>query len=86
MPAEPGQDYTYQPTHGKGFGHNARGSELTAEMTELDLKPGTPVTVLELDADSGWPLVQWKDDVGIDRITTIEPGEFDADFAPVTGE
>jgi hypothetical protein len=52
-------------------------------MIELDLKPGTPVTVHSLDEDSGWPIVEWTDDKGLGRMTTIEPTEFDNDFAPV---
>jgi aminoglycoside N3'-acetyltransferase len=56
--------------------------DLTAEMTELDLKPGTVVTVHSLDAESAWPIVGWTDDVGIDRLTSIEPAVFDSDFTP----
>jgi hypothetical protein len=83
MAAQVGADYTYQPQHGSGFGHNALGQPLSAEMIELDLKPGTPVTVHSLDEDSGWPIVEWTDDKGLGRMTTIEPTEFDNDFAPV---
>jgi len=54
---------------------------LTAEMTELDLKPGTPVTVHEIDPE-GWVIVDWVDDVSIGRLTAVEPVEFDADFTP----
>jgi hypothetical protein len=85
MPAVAGDDYTYQPSHGNGFGENALGQALSAEMQELDLLPGTPVTVLELDAQSSWPLVEWVDGKGLPRITTVEPNEFDSDFAPVGG-
>jgi hypothetical protein len=83
IPPNPGDRFTYEPTHNNGFGHNASGNPLSAEMSALDLVPGTPVTVLELDADSGWPIVQWVDSVNIDRLTTIEPNEFDQDFRPV---
>jgi hypothetical protein len=86
MAAEEGAQYTYEPGHGKGFGENALGAPLSAEMSELDLTPGTLVTVLELDKGegetAGWPLVQWVDAKGLDRITTVEPSEFDADFQP----
>ena len=82
MPAEPGDKYNYSHPEGAGFGKNALGQDLSAEMTELDMADGTPVTVLELDADSGWPLVQWVDAKGIDRITTIEPELFDLYFVP----
>lgn len=86
MTAVPGNAYTYDPAHGMGFGASARGEDLTAEMTELDLKPGSTVTVLELDAESGWPIVQWTDDVGIGRLTTIDPAVFDADFLAAGGK
>jgi hypothetical protein len=69
----------YQPGHGQGYGQNALGGELTAEMTELDLKPGTEVTYLQ-DDDAGWALVQWVDGKDLDRITAIEPAQFDSDF------
>jgi plastocyanin len=81
--ANPGDLFTYTPDHGNGYGHNAKGQELTAEMTELDLKPGTQVRFLEYDADSLWPLVEWVDDQTIDRITTIEPDSFTNDFVPL---
>jgi hypothetical protein len=83
MPATTGDEYLYNPGHGNGYGHNAKGQELTSEMTELDLKPNTEVTFLEFDADSDWPLVEWVDGQGIDRITTIEPSSFTDDFTPL---
>jgi hypothetical protein len=75
-----GGSVTYDPSHGHGFGHAALGDVLTAEMTELDMTPGTVGTYLEDDADSGWPLFQWIDGKGIDRITTIDPDTWAADF------
>jgi plastocyanin len=78
-PANKGDKFIYEPSHGHGYGHAAKGQELTAEMTELDLKPGTEVTFLEYD-QSDWPLVEWVDGVGIDRITAIEPDQFSSDF------
>jgi hypothetical protein len=77
--ANSGDNLVYQPSHGNGYGQNARGEVLTAEMTELDLKPGTEVIYMQ-DDDEGWALVQWVDGVGIDRITAIEPAQFDSDF------
>jgi hypothetical protein len=77
--ANAGDKLMYQPAHGTGYGHNALGQELTAEMTELDLKPGTEVTYMQ-DDDQGWALVAWVDGVGIDRITAIEPDQFASDF------
>lgn len=78
----PGDKLIYDHADNLGFGEAARGQPLTAEMTELDLKDGTEVTFLEYDAESGWPLVEWVDDVGIDRITTIDPAIFDTSFIP----
>jgi hypothetical protein len=77
--ANPGDVLMYQPGHGQGYGQAANGGELTAEMTELDLKPGTEVRYLQ-DDDEGWALVEWVDGVGIDRITAIEPAQFNSDF------
>jgi hypothetical protein len=77
MPAEVGQAYIYDHPDDKGYGENAKGDVLTAEMQELDLQDGTQVTVLELDAESDWPLVDWIDSTGIYRITTIDPAVFD---------
>jgi hypothetical protein len=71
--AQPGDKFVYTHPDQKGYGEHARGDALSAEMTELDLKDGTEVTLLEYDADSGDPLVQWTDSTGIDRITTIGP-------------
>jgi hypothetical protein len=51
-------------------------------MTELDLKPGTAVVLHSYDADTSWPIVEWTDDTGIGRMTTIDPVAFDADFTP----
>jgi hypothetical protein len=82
MPAEVGKPYIYDHPDDKGFGEHALGAPLTAEMTELDMADGTPVYVIELDADSGWPLVDWTDSKGIYRITTVDPDFFDEMFVP----
>lgn len=58
-------------------------AEITSEMRELDLQDGSEVTVLELDADSGWPIIQWTDSIGIERLTTVDPVFFDGYFMPV---
>jgi hypothetical protein len=84
MPATVGQPYIYDHPDNKGYGEHAKGDVLTAEMAELDLKDGTPVFVIELDAESGWPLVDWTDSTGIYRITTIDPALFDDLFVPGT--
>jgi len=77
-----GDELLHDNPSGMGYGQAARGEELTAEMTKLDLKNGTAVRYLE-DDDEGWPLVEWVDDFGIDRITAIEPAYFAANFTPV---
>jgi hypothetical protein len=85
--AVPGDRFIYTHPEGKGFGEHVKAEagygELSAEMTELDLKDGQNVTFLDYDADSEWPMIEWVDAVGIDRITTIEPGLFDSNFSPV---
>jgi hypothetical protein len=84
MTAVPGNRYSYTHHEGLGFGAMAlatsSGAEISAEMNELDLKDGDTVTVLELDADSDWPLVEWTDAKGINRITTVDPDTFDNYF------
>ncbi len=81
-----GDMYVYTHLEGKGYGEanksDAGYGELSAEMTELDLKEGQEVSFLEYDADNGWPIVEWVDAVGINRITTIDPDQFDTNFIP----
>lgn len=71
--ALPGDKFIYTHPEQKGFGEVARGEPLSAEMIELDITEGKEVTLLEYDADTGWPLVEWVDFKGLDRITTIDP-------------
>jgi len=73
--ATEGDKFVYVHPEGAGYGQHAKGDVLTAEMTELDLTDGTEVTLLEYDADSGWPLIEWTDATGINRITTIHPDD-----------
>jgi len=77
---QPGDRLRYEHPTGYGYGEHHKGAagfgEQTAEMTELDLKDGTEGVVLELDADTGWMLFQWVDGTGIDRITTIDPDNY----------
>jgi hypothetical protein len=82
--ASAGDRFIYNHPNGLGFGEHFRGETLTAEMTELDLASGTEVMLLEYDADTSWPLVQWVDSKGLDRITTVEPQFFQDNFGPVT--
>lgn len=85
--AIPGNKYVYSHPSGAGFGEAVRADagygEISAEMSELDLKDGTEVTFLDYDADSEWPMIEWIDAVGINRITTIDPVAFDSNFNPV---
>jgi hypothetical protein len=77
---EHGDQLVYEHPQGQGFGEAAKGITLTADMRELDMAHGTVVTFLEYDADSGWPLVEWTDGTGIQRITTIDPVVFGSWF------
>jgi hypothetical protein len=76
MAAQPGDKFKYDHPSGFGYGEhnkNAAGfGEMTAEMTELDLKDGMGVTFVDFDVDTGWPIVSWTDSTGINRITTID--------------
>jgi hypothetical protein len=85
--ASTGDKFAYGHADGMGFGEAAKADaglgEITAEMTELDLKDGQEVEFMEYDADSGWPIIRWVDAVGIERITTIDPALFDSNFQPV---
>jgi hypothetical protein len=71
--AVPGDKFIYDHPADAGYGEHALGQPLSAEMMELDLKEGKEVTFLEYDAETGWPLVEWVDDKGLGRITTIDP-------------
>jgi hypothetical protein len=42
-------------------------------MNELDIQEGTEVTLLVYDEETGWPLIEWVDSKGLNRITTIDP-------------
>lgn len=76
-----GNTYIYAPKHGTGYGHSHKGDVLSAEMHELDLKPDTVVTVVDIDEESGGRvLVDWIDDKELPRITSIDPDEFGSDF------
>lgn len=84
--AIPGDKFVYAHPEGKGYGEASKSDagfgELSAEMTELDLKDGQEVVFMDYDADSEWPVVEWVDGTGIDRITTIDPDIFDTNFVP----
>jgi hypothetical protein len=76
MKAKPGDKYKYKHPNGLGYGEHSKSEagfgEMTAEMTELDLKDGMSVEFVQLDEESGWPIVKWTDSTGILRHTTIE--------------
>lgn len=76
--------YAYGHPDGLGFGEKARADsgfgELSAEMTELDLKDGQEVELVGLDEDSDWPIIEWTDGVGINRRTTVDPETFAEHF------
>jgi hypothetical protein len=78
--AAKGRKYTYNHEEGHGFGRHHAGEDLLAEMRELDLHSGEEVKVLEFDADSGWPIVQWTDRTGQSRHTTVDPEFFTEHF------
>jgi hypothetical protein len=88
MPAEVNKQYTYDHPDNLGYGEHTKQAagygELSAEMTELDLKDGTPVFVIAMDEESGWPIIDWTDSTGIYRITTIDPDVFDQYFVPAS--
>ena len=76
MKAQPGDKFNYDHPSGLGYGeHNKNESgfgELSAEMTELDLKDGMEVEFVDFDEATGWPIVKWTDTTGVLRHTTIE--------------
>lgn len=78
---EYGDEYVYRHPRGYGLGKAAKGEPLTTDMHELDLVDGTTVKFLVYDVDSGWPIVEWTDQAGNSRITTIDPVEFGSHFA-----
>lgn len=63
-----------------GFGAAAAEDRLHPEMAELDLAPGTSVTVAGMDEDRNLVLVEWTDRAGTARITSVEPDQFAAQF------
>jgi hypothetical protein len=83
MAASEGDRFIFAHPDNKGYGEDAKGEQLTAEMTELDLKDGMEVGFLQYD-DAGWALVEWTDDKGIERITAIDPDTFTY-FIPQAG-
>ena len=85
--ADIGSKYVYKHHGGLGFGEHhkqdAGYGEQTAEMTGLDIHHEQEVTLFDFDAESDWPIVEWMDDTGVTRLTTIDPEFFDAYFTLV---
>jgi len=82
-PPNVGERYIFQPADGVGHGESHKGSPLTAEMTALDLAPGTEVLVYEIEEATGRPILDWTDSTGQDRMTSFDPDEFSGDFQPI---
>jgi hypothetical protein len=55
---------------------------LTAEHAELDLTPGTAVTVCGYDDERDLVLVEWTDVKETPRVTSIDPAMFELQFDP----
>lgn len=72
----PGDQYTYAGP--VGLASVLLGVPLPAEMAELDLHPGTPVAVRDVEADLVH--VEWVDRSGNPRATSVSPGDFAAHF------
>lgn len=76
----------YQYSHTIGLAEHHASGALSAEMAELDLHPGTEVTVHDVDVErGGLVLVEWADRGGNPRITSVDPELFEWAFTP-TGE
>lgn len=83
--ANPGDKFLYDHPMNSGYGEDALGQPLSAEMTELDMQDGMVVTFLEYDERApDWALVEWVDAKGLDRITAIDPATF-SNFIPQSG-
>ncbi len=82
--ANVGAKYTYAHPDGLGFGEGVKADagygEITAEMKELDLRNLQEVTLFDYDADSEWPIIEWTDATGINRLTTVNPETFESHF------
>jgi hypothetical protein len=69
-----------------GLGARARvddpnlSDELPTEMRDLDMAPGTEVTVVGHDEERDLVLVDWTDSQGNQRTTSVELDVFAADF------
>jgi len=76
-----GSKYTYSAD--RGLADRATGdTPLHPEMRDLDLPPGTTVTVHGYDAERDLIIVEWSDANRPEhpRLTSIEPDEFATNF------
>lgn len=78
-----GAKYSYDGEKGLGAQHAPR--DLSSEMHDLDLHPGTEVKVCGYDDDRDLVLVEWVDMQGTMRITSVEPTRLEADFTKAKG-
>lgn len=67
-----------------GLAEQAR-PDLSQDMRDLDLVPGTEVKVLGHDDDRGLVLLEWTDGQGNPRITSVEPDQFADHFTAAKG-
>ena len=67
---------TYRYAHELGLAEQ-HADELSAEMTELDMHPGTEVVVHDVDGErGGLVIVEWADRSNNPRLTSIDPALF----------
>lgn len=65
-----------------GLGQTAADGDLKSEMADLDMAPGTQVTVDAVDPDAGLVFVAWEDASGNPRRTSVELSAFSDQFQP----
>ena len=76
---EGGDRYTYDGP--AGLGEALVGAPLSAEMAELDMHPGTPVVLREVDED-GTVHLEWSDRSGNPRATSVDQAQLAEHFCP----
>jgi len=89
----------YRHTSEHGLGHRARIADPDVDENakppkvnpadpfalrrDLDMDPGTIVTVAGVDTKRGLILVEWSDRLGTPRITSLEPDDLAANYERV---
>jgi hypothetical protein len=82
---EPGDTFTYSA--GVGLAARARVADpdvddgLAGDMAELDLTPGTEVTIVGCDEERDMVLLDWTDAQGNPRTTSVTSAVFDECFS-----